>query len=273
MKYLCSTLFLFISFESFSQNSTDSKSRYNLFHPTPKNLMRDFNTDRPDVTESAYSVDAGHFQVETDLFKTAHFKLKNTKKVDNYFNAANIKIGITNTLDFQLVVSSLIYSKTSEANKVHKIAGFGGFTFRLKQNLFGNDNGKTALAFLPYINFPSSSDRKFTGGVVFPFAMTLPKGWDLGGQIETELNDNKSGKNYHFNFLASVTTSHSLCKNLDFFVEGVITKDNEIKMYEYFINGGPTYSISKNVQIDCGVYYGIKHISSKTYFIGGSFRI
>lgn len=28
--------------------------------------MRDFETDRPDVTESAYTVDAGHFQLETD---------------------------------------------------------------------------------------------------------------------------------------------------------------------------------------------------------------
>ena len=36
--------------------------------------MRDFETDRPDITESAYSVDAGHFQLETDLFKTEHVK-------------------------------------------------------------------------------------------------------------------------------------------------------------------------------------------------------
>ncbi|MEO8821382.1 MAG: hypothetical protein ABI267_05890 [Ginsengibacter sp.] len=43
-----------------------SKSGYTIFNPTPKKLMRDFETDRPDVTESAYTVDAGHFQLETD---------------------------------------------------------------------------------------------------------------------------------------------------------------------------------------------------------------
>ena len=43
------------------------KSAFHLFNPTPKELMREFATDRPDKTESAYSVDAGHFQFETDI--------------------------------------------------------------------------------------------------------------------------------------------------------------------------------------------------------------
>ena len=40
------------------------KSSYNLFHPTPDNVMRELTPDRPDKTESPYTVDAGHFQVE-----------------------------------------------------------------------------------------------------------------------------------------------------------------------------------------------------------------
>ena len=30
--------------------------------------MREMSTDRPDKTESPYTVDAGHFQIEWDLF-------------------------------------------------------------------------------------------------------------------------------------------------------------------------------------------------------------
>src|SRR5437764_1052507 len=37
------------------------KSSYTLFNPTPLNLMRDLNPDRPDVTESPFTVDAGHY--------------------------------------------------------------------------------------------------------------------------------------------------------------------------------------------------------------------
>ena len=42
------------------------KSIYTLFHPTPREWMREMSTDRPDQTESPNTVDAGHFQVELD---------------------------------------------------------------------------------------------------------------------------------------------------------------------------------------------------------------
>jgi len=40
------------------------KSGYNLFNPTPGNMMRELTPDRPDKTESPFTVDAGHFQPE-----------------------------------------------------------------------------------------------------------------------------------------------------------------------------------------------------------------
>ena len=43
------------------------KSQYTLFNPTPKEQMRPFNTDRPTKSNVPYTVDAGHFQIETDL--------------------------------------------------------------------------------------------------------------------------------------------------------------------------------------------------------------
>src|SRR4051794_16404126 len=48
------------------------KCQYTLFHPTPRHLMRELATDRPDKTETAYSVDAGHFQLEMDLHTYTH---------------------------------------------------------------------------------------------------------------------------------------------------------------------------------------------------------
>ncbi len=50
------------------KQSEPDKSRYWLFNPTPENLMRDLTTDRPDMTESPFTVDAGHVQFETNIF-------------------------------------------------------------------------------------------------------------------------------------------------------------------------------------------------------------
>jgi hypothetical protein len=44
------------------------KSSYTLFSPTPRDQMRELSADRPDATESAYTVDAGHVQIEATLF-------------------------------------------------------------------------------------------------------------------------------------------------------------------------------------------------------------
>lgn len=274
MKYFTLFFFLFISYKSYSQQSADSsKSGYNLFHPTPESLMRGFETDRPDVTESAYTVDAGHFQLETDLFKTERYNFQHVKTINNYINTANLKLGITNSTDFQIVIATLNKSKIFTGNSVYKQKEFGGFTFRIKQNLWGNDFGKTAFSILPFVSVPVTPGSKVSGGIVFPFAWQLAGRWDFGAQIETGISPNQKGHKYHSDFLASATTAYLFCKNLDFFVESVVTRDNETKTFDYYINGGPTFAIAKNVNLDCGIYYGLKRISSKTYFIGLSFRI
>ena len=46
----------------------DQKGQYTLFNPTPDRLLRDLTTDRPDATETPFTVDAGHIQFETSLF-------------------------------------------------------------------------------------------------------------------------------------------------------------------------------------------------------------
>jgi len=64
------------------------KRRYNLFHPTPDALLREMATDRPDKTESAYSVDAGHYQIEMDYALTRDILLD-----------AGMNIGLTSAAD------------------------------------------------------------------------------------------------------------------------------------------------------------------------------
>ena len=44
-----------------------SSGEYNLFNPTPVGLLRDFNTDRPSITEGPFTIDPGHLQTESDF--------------------------------------------------------------------------------------------------------------------------------------------------------------------------------------------------------------
>src|SRR5262245_7783646 len=44
------------------------KSGYTFFKPTPNWAMREMSLDGPGATESPFTVDAGHFQIEMSLF-------------------------------------------------------------------------------------------------------------------------------------------------------------------------------------------------------------
>src|SRR5438309_11170172 len=81
------------------------KSGLTLFNPTPPGLMREFNTDRPDVTESPYTVDAGHFQVELSFVEYT-YDHDHGRRVDGFsVLPANLKVGLLNNLDLQLVLN------------------------------------------------------------------------------------------------------------------------------------------------------------------------
>ena len=258
------------SFAKMTQDST--KCNYNLFHPCPKDHMRSFETDRPDATESPYTVDAGHIQYETDLFKTDRSSVNGIKTIENSFNVFNLKAGLTNSLDIQFIAESFVCTRVIDMNTRETGTSFNTVTIRAKQNIWGNDHGKTAMAILPFVNIPTGSGEKITGGLVIPLSIALPHDWDFGSQVEIDFEENQTGNGYHLNPLASATISHQLIRNIDFFAESLITRDDELNSYEYFINSGLVYEWKKNLNLDTGIYYGIKSTSSNVYFIGLSFR-
>ena len=80
MAYYGSNCFKSSVFSSFTYAQNDTTAYkiasmpYNLFHPVPKNEMKEMATDRPDVTESAYTVAPGHFQIESDLINMCEIR-------------------------------------------------------------------------------------------------------------------------------------------------------------------------------------------------------
>src|SRR5687768_14233073 len=89
-----------VSSQLFADEPAD-KSQYTIWNPTPRELMREMSTDRPDKTESAYTVDAGHFQIETDVLgysEDRHSGSNERVKGWSFFNA-NLKVGLCNNSD------------------------------------------------------------------------------------------------------------------------------------------------------------------------------
>src|ERR1041384_1354006 len=156
------------------------KSGYTLFRPVPDSLMREMETDRPDKTESAYTVDAGHFQIEMDILGYTRDHTKDQRTESFGIASTNFKMGVVNHIDLQLVVESFnILETTDRGTGMHsRVSGYGDLTLRSKINLWGDDGGPTALSVMPFVKLPTAKhdlgNGAVEGGVIFPFAMELP---------------------------------------------------------------------------------------------------
>ena len=250
------------------------KSRYTLFHPTPRALMREMSTDRPDTTESPYTVDAGHVQAESSF-------VDYTRDDDGGdFDAlsvlpTNLKIGLTNNMDLQLAFEPYVRQEFEG----DEIDGLGATQLRLKINLWGNDGGETAFAVMPFVQFPTEDDDfgatdHIQGGVILPLAVSLPKEWSVGLMAEFDAVRDAADEDYELQFVHTATVGRTIVGNLGGYVEYIgVTDTEEGTGYVSLIGGGLTYGASENVQLDCGVNFGLSESADDfNVFAGISIR-
>ena len=262
------------------------KSQYTLFNPTPKDLMREMSTDRPDKTESPYTVDAGHFQFEMDLVSYAYDHEHEggvTARVDAWAIAPiNLKVGLCNRVDLQVVVETWndVQTKTSGAGATLHQRGFGDVTTRLKYNFWGNDGGKTAFAAMPFVKLPTNQDElgnnSVEGGIILPLTVELPLDFGMGLMTEYDFNRDTTGSGRHTEFINSITFSHDrlLVKDLGGYVEffSLVSAERGSRWIGT-VDLGLTYGLSENVRLDAGVNIGVtKAADDVNPFVGLSWR-
>ena len=259
------------------------KSQYNLFNPAPPQWLREMSTDRPDKTESAYTVDAGHFQIEMDLVNYSYDKHNPARdgKIVRTWNVApiNFKVGLLNNLDVQFVFTPHTYVHTSDpAAAVSKQRGFGDLMTRVKWNLWGNDGGTTAFALMPYIKLPTNQDqlgnRSVEGGLIAPLAVELPAGWGMGLMTQLDIVRDGASSGYHPEFVNTVTFSHDLVGDLGGYVEFFSSVSTERdSSWVGTVDLGLTYAFTKNIQLDAGINLGMTRAADDwNPFIGLSWR-
>lgn len=269
----------------------DEKWQYHLFRPTPRHLMRELATDRPDVTESPYTVDAGHFQAELSFIEYVRDDGGDFSEVA--YLPANLKLGLANNIDVQFVVTPLIDQEV-DVNRFglggQGESGFGPTQVRLKWNLWGNDGGppprglperlkESALAIMPYVQLPTGEEElgftdKVEWGVIVPFAVPLDEDYSLGVMAEIDfLRDDDDDLAVAFVHTASV--SRGLGGNLGGFAEyvGVATTEDSTG-YAASLGVGLTYGLGADAQLDAGINVGLNEEAEDfRFFTGLSFRL
>lgn len=235
---------------------------------------RDFTTDRPDTTESPFTIEAGHFQVETTLFGYALGKRENGLRPKSFeFATTNLRIGVTRALEIDVGIApyGIVDSGSGRDRR-----GVGALDLRAKLNLFGNDGGATALALLPFVSIPldrsggvGPDDVEY--GVLVPLSFDLGNGLGLGlnGGVVARRRDADGG--YRAFGLATASLAVAWSERVGSYFE--VAAEIGDGQAATSLNTGVTWQARDNLQFDTGVQFGVSGDADRfAPFVGVSLR-
>ncbi len=252
------------------------KSAYSFAQPTPAAEMRELTSDRPDATESPYTVDAGHVQIEMS-FAAFERDRHNPEKIPLHaesWNVApvNFRFGLTQSFELQCVLDGYIRSKSELVGSSPREtqSGWGDVTLRGKYNFWGNDAGSHALAVMPFVKLPTNThdlgNDHVEGGVIVPFAISFGE-WGAGVMTEFDVVRAEADDGYDLVWVNTATLSRGLTERLGGFVE--LASETGQGRHALSFNSGLTYAVNANLQLDVGVNLGVTRAAADLgVFIG-----
>jgi hypothetical protein len=263
------------SLSALSDDPVDpDKSDYSLFDPTPDDQMRSFSTDRPPKANSPYTVDAGHFQYETDIAVFGYGNTNGTTTRDWTILDPTLKLGLTNTIDAEVQITPYESLATKSALGRASISGIGDTIGRLKINVLGDDQGAVSMAVLPYVKFPTArsglGNGKVEGGIILPVSFNVPGGFTIIVMPEGDFLKDDVGHAYHAAFDFLVNVSHPLDKRWTIYTEIFTSQYFESQDSPvYTLDQALTYALTPNLQFDFGGNFGLNKVTPRTQLYAG----
>lgn len=247
-----------------------------LFCQTEAADIGNLITDRPDQTESPFTLPQGFFQWETGFLYTKGpglFSLPNgtinfTNDLENYtFNTSLLRYGITDRFELRLIQEigqSRQGDLTSSTEAVPTLIG-------TKIHVLDQDGMKPQIGFLAHFGGPifSSNEAGALADFRFNFEHQLNDklilGYNLGGRFSNDFND--------FTGLYTLVLGYNITPKLYSFVElyGFFPEGGQ---NDHQIDYGVAYVVSPNFQLDVFAGTGFSDLSPDSIFgFGFSLRI
>ncbi|HEY7001666.1 MAG TPA: transporter [Candidatus Udaeobacter sp.] len=244
---------------------TPDKSHYTLLNPTPVDLRRPYNTDRPSKTDSPFTIDAGVFQIESDVWnwtldepETRH----GDERVRTWIvGNSNFKLGLTNWMDLQIFPQFYVNKRTSGPGfgKPLEQDGFGDTTVRLKINFLGNDGGKLVIGLVSSLKIPtntgSTGNHVWEPGFGLPVNYSLPWGFTLFAQTRIDILDKARSSVMQVQWQNPIGLSRTIVGNLSGYVEFY----NAVSPGPWVgtLDTGLIYQVTPSFSIDVNSFFGL----------------
>ena len=252
---------------AWADGAVSGSADYSLFDPVPDQSMRPFCTDRPTKGTGPCTIDAGHIQVESDIFN-ATFQNEDGMVTDTYvYSSPNLKLGLTNSTDVEINLSPFVEVTTHDhaTGRRTDVSGFGDIFLRVKTSLVGNGAGDFSAALDPYLKVPTAplgvGNGATEGGLVVPLAFTLSDVWSLSVVPELDVLKNALDGGRHAAGATALGITRTITSEVSASVElwGNIDGDpsGTVKQSSFDIAGTWQPPGSTDLQFDIGANFGL----------------
>ena len=236
--------------------------------------LRELSTDRPDATESPFTVDAGHWQIEIDFLSHTRNRLDGTRTRAWDIAPLNLRYGVLPDIELGAFIAP--YSRVTEEPRGGPrmtAAGFGDITLRAKFNFLGNDGGGKAFGLIADLKLSAASaalgNGRVEGGLILPVAFDLGGGWEFGAMTEVDLRQ-RDGGGTRAVWVNTATVGHELARDLSGYVE--LTSAAGEGAHGATFNLGVAWRLNADTQLDTGANFGLSRSADDLQFFAGVSR-
>lgn len=255
------------------QAAETDKRGYTWTRPVPREMLREMTTDRPDATESPFTVDAGHVQLEMDFANYGRDRAGGVRTAEWEVAPFNLRFGISENFEAGVfVVPYRMERETAGGGRVRR-SGFGDMTLRAKWNFRGNDGGDVAVGLMADLKLPTGdgdlSNDEFEGALTLPVAFTIGGGWEGAAMTSVEVVYTDAGR-HRAVWSNTITAGRDLTENVGGFVE--LTSSTGDGSHVATFNAGVTRRFGTEIQWDAGVNIGLSEAAPDLVVFSGISR-
>jgi len=217
--------------------------------------------DRPTKSNNACTVDAGTWQIETDLFNAMLDRSGDVTTDTWMITNPTLKYGLAPAFDFEAGMVPYEIVRTHDASGTHTLDGIGDLFLRVKYEMAPDTPVQAAVE--PYVKLPTARDGIGNGaveaGVSTPVNVTLSELWSPGFSPEFDALKDAKGEGRHFNTSQTVVVGYAFPGDVTLNAEvwGDWNADPSGTVSQYSLDFAAAKLLTKILQIDGGVNFGL----------------
>lgn len=236
--------------------------------PPDAEAIEPLTSPRPLAPEpTPFTVEPGRLAVEAFLLDFAydrHNPERANERVYAFEWPLLFRYGVTHDLELQFGIETFAHETVydRDARTRESADGFGDLILGAKYNLWGNDDGPSALAVLPQLRLPTNrhglGNRGVEGGVFLPYAMALPLEFELEWTPGFSAARNSADDGYTFEWFSQLSLAREVADDLEWYIEfqTSITAERG-EPWEGIINTALIWHITEDALLEIGTGWGV----------------